>query len=312
MRYCILLLVFAIALPLYASTTLYDSLKALPPVQPSYELLSVIAHPLESGDTSFYKAWDTHYNRTLLTQQFVLFNPNLDKDYVVEDINVNQSMSAESRALTEDMLYTQFALVAAIGVIVALPESVSNWDLDALQEKPLNVRWEEHVKTKPVWDEDDWAINYIGHPVFGAVYYTMARNDGLDIFESALFSTIMSTFFWEYGYEAFAEIPSIQDLIFTPLLGSILGEGMHILEGKLDANKGEIWGSRGLGSFSYFWLDPMGNIAGGLSGLLDIYVTLEFSSFQRYQDESQFRYSNDQADPVRFQDRDYGVMLTFY
>ncbi|MFZ2890098.1 DUF3943 domain-containing protein, partial [Sulfuricurvum sp.] len=53
----------------------------------------------------------------------------------------------------------------------------------------------------------------------------MARNDGLSIGESAAFSTLMSTFFWEYGYEAFAEVPSIQDLIFTPLVGSLFGEG---------------------------------------------------------------------------------------
>ena len=312
MCYCKLLLVLVIAIPIHASTTLYDALKSLPPLKPAYTSASIIAEPLQPAQEQFHSDWDTHYKTALLKPQYTLFNPNLEKDYVEEDINVNKSMSGEARALTEDLLYTQIALIVGIGVIVALPESVSNWDLDQLQEKPLHVRWEEHVKTKPVWDQDDWVINYIGHPVFGAVYYTMARNDGLDIFESALFSTVMSTFFWEYGYEAFAEIPSVQDLIFTPLLGSFLGEGMHILEGKLDANNGVIWGSKGLGSFSYFWLDPMGNIAGGLSSWLDIYVTMEFATFQRYQDESQFRITNEQAYPQRFEDRDYGVMLTFY
>jgi len=312
MRYCKLFLVTAMALSLHASTTLYEDLKTLPPLQPSYNSSQMLDHPLEPSTEQFHDAWDTHYKTSFLKPQFIPFDPNFDKDYVVEDINVNQSMSGEARALTEDLLYTQLALIAGIGVLVALPQSVSNWDLDALQEKPLNVRWQEHVQTKPVWDVDDWAINYIGHPISGAVYYTMARNDGLDIFESALFSTVMSTFFWEYGYEAFAEIPSIQDMIVTPLFGSFLGEGMHILEGKLDANHGVIWGSKGLGSFSYFWLDPMGSIAGGLSSWLDIYVTLEFATFQRYQDDSQFRHTNEQAYPERFQDRDYGVMLTFY
>jgi|GEM_PF-846322 len=308
MRYCTFLFVITIALPLQASTQLYDTLRSLAPVQAGYGPQSVIEQP----EDTFYDEWDRHYKTSLLKPQYLLLDPNQDKDYVVEDINVNQSMSAEARALTEDLLYTQLALIAGIGVLVALPQSVSNWDLDALQEKPLNVRWQEHVQTKPVWDQDDWAINYIGHPISGAVYYTMARNDGMDIFESALFSTVMSTFFWEYGYEAFAEIPSIQDMIVTPLFGSFLGEGMHILEGKLDANHGVIWGSKALGSFSYFWLDPMGSIAGGLSSWLNIYVTMEFATFQRYQDESQFRYTNDQAYPERFQDRDYGIMLTFY
>ena len=55
---------------------------------------------------------------------------------------------------------------------------------------------------KEQFDEDDAIINYVGHPVSGAIYYTMARNDGLDPFESFLFSTLMSSFFWEANIEA--------------------------------------------------------------------------------------------------------------
>ena len=87
---------------------------------------------------------------------------------------------------------------------------------------------------------------------------------------------------------------------------------MHILEGKLDKNEGKIWGFQGLGSVSYFFLDPMGNIARGLGDIFDVSVTMTFETYERYVDVSQFRYSNDQAQSVRFQDRDYGFMLTFY
>jgi len=301
MRYWYVTCLLSIAIPLSANTDLYETLKTMPSHSTSF-----------SQQNDLFSDFEKYQQRSMLQRCFPLYDVNLEADYVVRSINVNEQMSAEARALTEDMVYTQGALIAAVGVLVALPQSVSNWDLDELQKKSLGERWVEHVTTKPVWDIDDWVINYIGHPVFGAVYYTMARNDGLDIFESALFSTVMSTFFWEYGYEAFAEIPSIQDLIFTPLLGSFLGEGMHQLELKLDANEGVIWGSKGLGSFSYFWLDPMGQIAGGLSETFDVSVTMEFATFERYDDFSQFRYSNDQGDPVRFEDRDYGFLLTFY
>jgi len=297
-----------LVLPLWLHASLYEALKTVPY---PYTVKNN-AQPLLTQTDPFHTSLSEHWMTSLLQKEFQDYDPALDKDYVVEKINVNKAMSAEARALTEDTLYTQGALIAGVFVLVLLPESVSNWDLDKLQEKSLGERWVEHVTTKPVWDKDDWAINYIGHPISGAVYYTMARNDGLDIFESALFSTVMSSLFWEYGYEAFAEIPSIQDLIVTPLFGSILGEGMHILEGKLDANQGMIWGSKGLGSFSYFWLDPMGNIAGGLSEMLGLSVTMEFANFPHYNDPSQFRPTNDQGDPVRFEDRDYGVMLTFY
>ena len=300
-----------IAIPLWANSPLYESLLS-EKEQPFATEKTFLDVNETANNTQFNHELYNYWMHSLLQQQFHLYNPWLDKDYIVHDVNVNEQMSGEARALAEDMVYTQIALLTAVGVLVVLPQSVSNWDLEELGKKSLGERWVEHVTTKPVWDEDDWVINYIGHPFFGAVYYTMARNDGMDIFESALFSTVMSTFFWEYGYESFAEIPSIQDLIFTPLIGSLLGEGMHILELKLDDNHGIIWGSKGLGSFSYFWLDPMGNIAGGLSTFLDVSVTMEFANFQRYQDESQFRYSNDQAYPERFQDRDYGFMLTFY
>lgn len=310
MRYWSLLLFTAIVLPIPAAATLYDALKTLPQTLPSSALFT--GNSIQPVENSLMQEFDHYRMNAMLQKQFIVFNAAYDKDYVVKDINVNKSMTGEARALTEDTVYAQIALITAVGILVVLPESISKWDLEELQKKSLGERWSEHVTTKPVWDEDEWAINYIGHPVFGAVYYTMARNDGFDIFESALYSTVMSTFFWEYGYEAFAEIPSMQDLIFTPLLGSFLGEGMHILEGKLDENEGVIWGSKGLGSFSYFWLDPMGNMAQGLSETFDIYVTMEFANFSHHNDLTQFRYSNEQAYPVRFQDRDYGFMLTFY
>ncbi len=301
MGYWYVIFVLTAAVPLSANTNLYETLKT-----------TSTASTLFSQEKDVLNAFEQYQQRSMLQRLFPLYDANLEADYVVHNINVNEQMSAKERKLAEDMLYTQGALITAVGVLVAMPQSVSNWDLEELQKKSLSERWVEHVTTKPVWDADDWVINYVGHPVFGAVYYTMARNDGYGIFGSALFSTVMSTFFWEYGYEAFAEIPSIQDLIFTPLIGSFLGEGMHQLELKLDANEGVIWGSKGLGSFSYFWLDPMGHIAGGLSETFDVSVTMEFTTFEHYDDFSQFRYSNDQADPVRFQDRDYGVVLTFY
>ncbi|WP_203249645.1 MULTISPECIES: DUF3943 domain-containing protein [Cysteiniphilum] len=66
---------------------------------------------------------------------------------------------------------------------------------------------------------------YIGHPYAGAIYYMAARDSGFGEFESFLYSAFISTFFWEYGVEAFAEVPSIQDLIVTPVDGWLLGVG---------------------------------------------------------------------------------------
>ena len=220
-------------------------------------------------------------------------------------------MTGPQRALVEDTTYMQVFMLGTMGLLVMLPESVTQWDLDALDEKSLSERWKEHVRAGPVMDEDDMFINYIGHPVSGAWYYTMARNDGMDPFESFLYSTFVSTFIWEYGYEAFAEIPSIQDLIATPIIGSLLGEYMYYLEGELDENRGKIWGYQWLGSTSYFLIDPIGNIASGLSGFFDVDVTLRFETYQPNYSRQQTTYNYMLDKPTGQYSRwDYGVILS--
>lgn len=190
------------------------------------------------------------------------------KDYLPQNVNVNQQLPTRYGSVIEDSIYLQGVMLSAIAVLALMPENITNWNAAKLEEKSLSQRWKDHVSTAPVWDNDNWFINYVGHPVSGAWYYTMARNDGLSIQESAMVSVLMSTFVWEYGYEAFAEVPSIQDLIFTPLFGSILGEGMFVLQGKLDRQNGMILGSKRLGDIGYFLIDPLGNIAAWMrSGL---------------------------------------------
>jgi hypothetical protein len=91
-------------------------------------------------------------------------------------------------------------------------------------------QWEDawgHFKegwTKPpVFDKDPATVNYLGHPYFGANFYLSQRNVGESPLYSFFFSVFCSTFF-EYMIESWSERPSINDLIITPVVGSILGE----------------------------------------------------------------------------------------
>jgi hypothetical protein len=70
----------------------------------------------------------------------------------------------------------------------------------------------------------------------------------------------MSTFFWEYGWEAFAETPSTQDLIVTPLLGSLLGEGTNYLYNCIMENDGKIYDMKWLGDLGRGILNPIGEM----------------------------------------------------
>nr|WP_225874297.1 DUF3943 domain-containing protein [Vibrio algicola] len=158
--------------------------------------------------------------------------------------------------------YTFFGLsLAAVGLMTLLPEGVTHWDSDQRSFDSLGQKWKDNVSQGPVWDNDSFYLNYIMHPYFGGVYYTVARHSGFNGFESFLYSFTMSTFFWEYGVEAFAEVPSWQDIIVTPILGSLVGEGMYQAEQYIAfENDGELLGSETVGTISLFLLNPIGHI----------------------------------------------------
>lgn len=187
--------------------------------------------------------------------------------------------------------------VVAVGVLYAMPESVTNWDRDQ-QVQDLPNRWWKNVSRRPVWDKDDWFINYVGHTYCGGVYYQMARKSGYNQWDSFLYTTVMSTFFWEYGIEAFAERPSVQDLIVTPLGGWLYGEFAYRYEQRIEENDKRVLGSRTLGHLSLFLLDPIDHMGQGVNWLFGSEWVLTgrvtFQS-QTYAEENEYAVAQNNA-----------------
>lgn len=204
-----------------------------------------------------------------------------DKENAITDenaaeITLNQHDARDCSALTYDITLfnpcegedstrlwrqTKIMAVAGIGVaafIAILPEDISGWEKGTWERGALLDQWYENVKAGPVWDEDVWYINYIGHPYFGGVYYQAARKSGYNQWNSFTYAALMSTFYWEYGLEAFAEVPSIQDLFVTPIGGWIYGEWAYHKEKEIRRNGNLAMGSRFWGSIALFMLDPVG------------------------------------------------------
>lgn len=152
-------------------------------------------------------------------------------------------------------LYMGVAVVT-FSVLWVMPEDATNWNKQEMKEQGLFYKWKENVKAGPVMDENSYFINYILHPYAGGIYYMTARSSGFNIFKSFTYSALMSTFFWEYGIEAFAEIPSIQDLIVTPVLGSAVGEGFFYAKKSILKNDKRVLNSRFLGTTTLFLIDP--------------------------------------------------------
>ncbi len=165
-----------------------------------------------------------------------------------------------------------------IGFIAMLPEDISNWD----KQGELLQKWRDNVREGPVWDRDVFWINYIGHPYAGGIYYQVARKSGYRQWDAFVYSALMSTFYWEYGVEAFAETPSIQDLVVTPVLGWAMGEWMHQTERNLRLGDGKVWGSEGLGTLSLWLLDPVDSLGRGVNQMFNREIFKAGTGFVNY------------------------------
>ena len=125
---------------------------------------------------------------------------------------------------------------ASVGLLFALPESISKWDRNNI---PYAANMKNAFTRPPVIDKDKWYINYLGHPYQGAYTYNAMRSQGAKVWQSSLFC-LGHTLLWEYVIEAGLEQPSVQDMVVTPAAGILLGELFHFATIKM-SNNGFRW-----------------------------------------------------------------------
>jgi hypothetical protein len=98
-------------------------------------------------------------------------------------------------------------------------------------------------------DGDPWWLNGFGHGLFGAEIYGRTRQCGHGPL-AAFAATALASALWEYGLEAPHKRPSAVDLVWTPVVGGLLGEGRFRLHRWLAA--------RGSARWLLFAVDPFG------------------------------------------------------
>lgn len=179
-----------------------------------------------------------------------------DRPYSLLENDINRT------SLKRNTMLLFGAGVGAMGILYLMPTSVTNWDDDDDGSENPFKKWWKNVTHGPVWDNDDLWLNYVTHPWAGAIYYMGARSSGANAAYSFGYSFALSTFFWECGIEAFAEIPSIQDLIVTPVTGAILGEGFYLAKRHIVENDYRLLGSRALGVGAALLMDPISEVTG--------------------------------------------------
>lgn len=153
-----------------------------------------------------------------------------------------------------------------LGVLELLPDNATAWNKAEIHKRPVFDRWWHNVKSGPVWDKDNPIFNYVLHPYGGAAYYMSARSQGFNMFYSFLYGLGVSTFFWEYGIEAFMEIPSIQDLFVTPIGGILIGETFYRVKRYIVEHDYCLSGSKFLGTFVAFLMDPVNEVVNLVRG----------------------------------------------
>jgi len=207
---------------------------------------------------------DEIYREMATNTRFENLTPSADFYQSPYQVSIFSNANGED----SDRLWSQTNSIFAygfgvIGLIALLPEDISNWD----KEQGIFNKWSDNVKSGPVWDRDTGMLNLVGHPYFGGVYYQVARKSGYRQWDAFMYATIMSTFYWEYGIEAFAEVPSIQDLVITPVLGWAYGEWAFNTEMDIREDGDTVWGSSMLGSTALFFLDPVDSMSVGINNI---------------------------------------------
>jgi hypothetical protein len=144
----------------------------------------------------------------------------------------NQGASIRKKVARAELFIGGTELLC-MGILMAMPREVTNWQPGYLKDAMKNIK--SAFTTMPVNDEDAWGFNFVGHPIAGSLYYNAIRSQDATIFQSFVFSFAQSAI-WEYIIEGSAEQPSLQDMIITPIFGTLLGEASHVATIKMRRN----------------------------------------------------------------------------
>jgi hypothetical protein len=179
--------------------------------------------------------------------------------------------SPDWRGIKWDTFYFIAYQFVVIGVLYIAPESLSGWTKEDKEDYSFS-KWVDNV-TNPVWDKDEWWVNYILHPYWGATYYIRGQERGLKKIHSFWYSFLLSSLY-EYGAEALFEPVSYQDMIVTPVAGALLGEYLFTpIREWIRAKPGELgWHYKAL----LLITDPLGVISEETSRLLGVNATVSF------------------------------------
>ncbi len=155
-----------------------------------------------------------------------------DNETSTSDMLLPDNLLPDKKGRRSDTYHFLAYQAVSIALLYAMPEDVTGWTLEQKDEYSLS-KWWYNVR-HPQWDSDDFYINYILHPYWGATYYVRSRERGFGRRSSFWYSAGLSAAY-EFGAEALFEEVSIQDVIVTPFGGWLLGEYFMGVRDRIEA-----------------------------------------------------------------------------
>jgi Domain of unknown function (DUF3943) len=191
--------------------------------EPGIDIDSFYSSPLNQGypDQQFYS---TGFRFNDSSYYFTADSVNIGEIHSVDAYRLRNQDASIWRKMGRAQLFIGGTELLCMGILMAMPKEVTKWEPGFLESAKKNLK--RAFTTMPENDKDDWGFNYVGHPIAGSLYYNSIRSQNATIFQSFLFSFAQSAI-WEYVIEGMAEQPSLQDLIITPIFGTLLGEASH-------------------------------------------------------------------------------------
>ena len=173
------------------------------------------------------------------------------------DEGSSDAIPRDRKGLRRDTWYFLGYQAATIGLLYAMPESVSGWTDEQKEGYSMSIWWDN--VTHPQIDSDEFYINYILHPYWGAAYFVRARERGYSDVESFWYAVLLSSAY-EFGAEALFEEPSIQDIIVTPVGGTLVG--MYFMTVRDGLREREIALGKRTTKDRWLWVltDPLGSL----------------------------------------------------
>lgn len=113
--------------------------------------------------------------------------------------------------------------------------------------------WWKNISSGFFYDDNHFKTNMFAHPYHGSLYFSAARSNGMNYFESMPFA-VLGSFMWECCGET--HLMAWNDWVMTSLAGASIGEILY-RAGSTFLDNEQAGGSRTMKEIGNFFLNPM-------------------------------------------------------